>query len=237
MLKRMNEIVEREGMREEVKEEIIRVMNEGMLEVCNEMSREVIGRVMRGEVKKGVKVEGVKVGEEGVGRYKSRKAEEYALEHGISLEEFESKNVSKKEVEELVRKKAREKKEGKNENRVDKGKNEDKKENTVDKSKKVEEKKNKERVICSGINKRGESCKCTGTIKPDGARRKYCFRHSEDWRSFECESDSSESESESNNEIKNESENESESEKESKNDSKKKKEMESESELEEELFE
>ena len=116
MLKRMNEIVEREGMREEVKEEIIRVMNEGMLEICNEMSREVIGRVMRGEVKgveKGVKVE--KGVEEGVRRYKSRKAEDYALEHGISLEEFESKNVSKKEVEELVRKKARENKEGKKE--------------------------------------------------------------------------------------------------------------------------
>ncbi len=54
----------------------------------------------------------------------------------------------------------------------------------------------KEKVICSGINKKGEACKGVGTIKPEGAKKKYCFRHAEDYKSFECESDSSNSENE-----------------------------------------
>ena len=234
----MNEILEREGMSDGVKEDIIRIMNEGMEELCKEMSREVIGRVMSGVgaikdngIKEKVKKEKI---EEGVRRYKSQKAKDYALEHGISLEEFESTNVSKKEVEDLVRRKARENKEGKKEE----GKSGVVKEK-VEKDDKQEYKKEvkKDKVICSGINKKGECCKCTGTIKPEGAKRKYCFRHSEDWRSFECESDSSDSESESGKELKNDSKNKTESAKELKNDSKNKKESESESELEEELFE
>ena len=52
----------------------------------------------------------------------------------------------------------------------------------------------REKVICSGINKKGEACKSVGTIKPEGAKKKYCFRHAEDFRSFECDSDSSDEE-------------------------------------------
>ena len=54
----------------------------------------------------------------------------------------------------------------------------------------------REKVICSGINKKGEACKSVGTIQPDGAKKKYCFRHAEDFRSFECDSDSSDEEEE-----------------------------------------
>ena len=59
----------------------------------------------------------------------------------------------------------------------------------------------REKVICSGINKKGEACKSVGTIKPEGAKKKYCFRHAEDFRSFECDSDSSDEEEETENEI------------------------------------
>ena len=55
----------------------------------------------------------------------------------------------------------------------------------------------REKVICSGINKKGEACKSVGTIQPEGAKKKYCFRHAEDFRSFECDSDSSDDEKES----------------------------------------
>ena len=56
--------------------------------------------------------------------------------------------------------------------------------------------KEKKRVICSGINKKGEACKSIGTIRPNGAKKHYCFRHAEDYRSFECDSDSSDEEKE-----------------------------------------
>ena len=66
----------------------------------------------------------------------------------------------------------------------------------VSSSKKKKSEIKREKVICSGINKKGEACKSVGTIKPEGAKKKYCFRHAEDFKSFECDSDSSENEEE-----------------------------------------
>lgn len=122
-------------------------------------------------------------------RYKSKKAEEYAEEHGLSMEDFEMSEISKKDVELKVREIAKNKKTviGSSSN-------------SSDETEKMPVK--KERVICSGINKRGEACKSTGTIQPDGAKKKYCFRHAEDYRTFECDSDSSdESEKEEEKEL------------------------------------
>ena len=79
----------------------------------------------------------------------------------------------------------------KNEESVAKSKKENK--NKEEEKKEVVK---RERVICSGINKKGECCKSVGTICPEGAKKKYCFRHAEDFRSFECDSDSSDEEEE-----------------------------------------
>ena len=111
-------------------------------------------------------------------RFKSKKAEELASENSLSLEDFEMNDVSKKDVETKVRQIAKQDKDG-----------------TMDKSK-IEKsssssKKSKEKVVCSGINKKGEACKGVGNIKPSSAKHFYCFRHAEDWKLFECESDSS----------------------------------------------
>ena len=127
-------------------------------------------------------------------RYASKKAEEYAKENNLSLSDFSTEKVSKKDVEELVRSQTRSKL-------------------TPERSKKsssVKEEVKKEKVICSGLTKRGEICNRAGTHNPEGAKKHYCFRHSEDWKSFECDSDSSDSDSDTENEkvIENESENE-----------------------------
>ena len=50
--------------------------------------------------------------------------------------------------------------------------------------------------MCSGLTKKGEVCNKCGTHKPELAKKFYCFRHSEDWKSFECDSDSSDSDTE-----------------------------------------
>jgi hypothetical protein len=129
-----------------------------------------------------------KVKEESKKRYKSKKAEEYAEEHGIRLEDFEMNEISKKDVETKVREMAKNKKE----NIITTKTNSE--ESSSSKKNKLEMK--REKVICSGINKKGEACKSVGTIKPEGAKKRYCFRHAEDFRSFECDSDSSDEEEE-----------------------------------------
>jgi hypothetical protein len=176
MMDRVTEFVERNGMSEEVKREMLEILNESLLEISAGImeSREVNVK----DCKK-VKVE-VKNVEK---RYKSKKAEEYAEEHGLSLEDFVIREVSKKDVEVKVREIT------KNKTEVVVKKEENKKEVIK-----------REKVICSGINKKGEACKSMGTIQPDGAKKKYCFRHAEDYRTFECDSDSSDEEKEKENE-------------------------------------
>ena len=103
------------------------------------------------------------------------------MEHGLSLEDFSINEVSKKDVEIKVREMTKAKNKG-----ID-----ILKKNSEDSSNNTKEKVKREKVICSGINKKGECCKSVGTIQPEGAKKKYCFRHAEDFRSFECDSDSS----------------------------------------------
>ncbi len=147
----LEEYIEKYSLGDEGREDLIKLFNASLIEIGNKILME-------------------KCNEKKEKRFKSRKAEEYALEHGMSLEDFEMLEVSKKDVETKVR------------------------DNTRNKIVSTVSKKVKDRVICSGINKKGEACKAVGTIQPDGAKKLYCFRHSSDYRSFECDSDSSDSE-------------------------------------------
>jgi len=173
--RKIERYIEKYSLEEEGKEELVRLLNEALIE---------ISRTILSEHKVVEKVEKV---EKKNPRYKSKKAENYAEEHGLSLEDFEMKEVSKKDVENKVRDIT------KNHSLV-KNKEENVKENV----------KEKKRVICSGINKKGEACKSIGTIRPNGAKKHYCFRHAEDYRSFECDSDSSDEEKEEEKEEENE---------------------------------
>jgi len=164
---------------EEGEEELISLMNELMKGSSNSMD-EIIKRTVE-ETLKMTKIEKKEEKCSKMKKYKSRKAEEYAEEHGIEITEFEMYEISKKDVENKIKEKTKMKN---NNNEIKRETKESKKEENVQKRK----------VICSGINKKGEACKSTGTIKPEGAKKHYCFRHAEDWKSFECESDSSEEE-------------------------------------------
>ena len=169
---------------EEGESELIILMNELMKESSNSNSiDEIIKRTVE-ETLKMSKIEKKEEKSKKIKKYKSRKAEEYAEEHGIEITEFEMDEISKKDVENKIKEKTKMK-----------NNNETKIETKIEtKESKKEENVKKRKVICSGINKKGEDCKSTGTIKPEGAKKHYCFRHAEDWKSFECESDSSESE-------------------------------------------
>ena len=178
----IEEYVKKYEVGESGKEELIRILNKSLLEISRGILETREEKVER-KIKKSESQ-----------RYKSKKAEEYALEHGISMEEFEMLEISKKDVEEKVREMT------KSNESVPKSKKESKKSSKKEskkEEKKEEEKKEvvkRERVICSGLNKKGECCKSVGTICPEGAKKKYCFRHAEDFRSFECDSDSSDEE-------------------------------------------
>jgi len=179
MLK-IEEFVTRNGMSEDVKREMLEILNESLLEI----SRGIMNESKEVNVKEGKK-EKVKNVEK---RYKSKKAEEYAEEHGLSLEDFEMNEISKKDVETKVREMTKNKKEKVITTRSKTNTDEE----SSSKNNKSEVK--REKVICSGINKKGEACKSVGTIKPEGAKKKYCFRHAEDFKSFECDTDSSDDE-------------------------------------------
>ena len=179
MMSKIEEFVERNGMSESVKREMLEILNESLLEISRGiMNESKVNNVKDVREEKKSKDESNK-------RYKSKKAEEYAEEHGLRLEDFDINEISKKDVEMKVREMTKNKKEKvittTSKTNLDEGS-----------SSKVK----REKVICSGINKKGEACKSVGTIKPEGAKKKYCFRHAEDFRSFECDSDSSDEEEE-----------------------------------------
>ena len=178
MMSRMTELVEKYDMGEEGKAELISILNESLVLISSEILK---------SAKISNKSNKTQKGDNSMKRYKSKKAEEYAEEHNIEITEFEMNEISKKDVENLIREKT---------------KNSEKMESKVS-GEKVEKKQlvKKEKVICCGINKKGEACKSVGTIQPEGAKKKYCFRHAEDWKSFECSSDSSDSDNEESKEL------------------------------------
>lgn len=173
LMSKIDEFVEKNNMSESAKKEMIDILNESLLEISKGIME---NNRNSNDKKKEIIVEK---------RFKSRKAEDYAKEHGLSLEDFSINEVSKKDVEIMVRDLTKKDNNPISKNKLSEVKNVEK---TVEKK--------KEKVICSGINKKGEACKSVGTIMPDGAKKKYCFRHAEDFRSFECESDSSNEDSE-----------------------------------------
>ena len=177
---KMNKLIKDYGMEEneDFKNDLIKLLNESLVKITED--NEKTSDKTKTVDKKSERTESGK-------KYKSKKAKEYAEEHGINIEEFDMKDISKKDVEILVREKAKDFKEGK----LESPSNE--KKHTIGSSSKDDtpRKKKNEKVICSGINKKGEACKSVGTIKPNGAKRMYCFRHSEEWKVYECDSDSS----------------------------------------------
>ena len=186
MMSKIEEFVTRNGMSDSVKREMLEILNESLLEISRGIMNE--SKVNKVNKVNKVKVEKCPSTDESNKRYKSKKAEEYAEEHGLTLEDFDINEISKKDVETKVREMTKNKKEKvittTSKTTSDEG--------SSSKNNKSETK--REKVICSGINKKGEACKSVGTIQPEGAKKKYCFRHAEDFRSFECDSDSSDDE-------------------------------------------
>ena len=187
MMSKIEDFVTRNGMSESVKREMLEILNESLLEISrgimNESKVNKVNKVNKEKVEKGDK-DSI---DESKKRYKSKKAEEYAEEHGISIEDFEMNEISKKDVETKVREMTK--------NKVIRTTSKTTSdEGTSSKNNKSETK--REKVICSGINKKGEACKSVGTIQPEGAKKRYCFRHAEDFRSFECDTDSSDDDDE-----------------------------------------
>ena len=149
---------------EEDQKELIGIFNKSLIEISEGILKNV--KVEKNEkVKKGEK------------RWASKKASEYAEENGVSLEEFSGEKITKKEIEEYIKSRARESKESKIAVKVEKvPENEESK------------------CLCRGLTNKGESCNKKGVEQPDGANRKYCLKHSVDWKTYECDTDSSEEE-------------------------------------------
>jgi hypothetical protein len=169
MMSKIESYVEKYNIDDEGKAEMLSLFNQSLIEISQGiLNTKNVSSKSSGKQKVSV-----------YKKFKSKKAEEYAEEHGLSMDDFDMDEISKKDVEIKVREISKNKKSVNGASSSS-----DQKEKTVVVK--------KDRVICCGINKKGEACKATGTIRPDGAKKKYCFRHAEDYRTFECDSDSSE---------------------------------------------
>ena len=175
MENRLEYIFTKYNIVEEDQREIIGIFNESLIEI----SEGILGKAKENKT--------LTSKNKGEKRWASKKASEYAEENGVSLEELPGEKITKKEIEEYVKRRARESKESKISERV-----------TLEreKSKESNKEKKEEKCICSGITKKGEACNKRGVEQPEGAKRKYCEKHSVDWRTYECDTDSSEDEKE-----------------------------------------
>ena len=193
MMTEIYEYIQKYNIGDEGKREMLDILNKSLIMISHGiLETKSTKEIKNASTSKGKEKEPVI---EGARKFKSKKAEEYAEEHNLTLDDFNIAEVSKKDVENKVREMTKVRK--------DTGSSITSKSSTKSSAaasssttSPTQVKKSKEKVICSGINKKGECCKSVGTIQPDGAKKKYCFRHAEDFRSFECESDSSDCEEE-----------------------------------------
>ena len=165
----IEEYLNKYSIPEDGKKELIDILNAGIIEI----SKTVLAKTKDNSSKKETKNFHNK-------KFASKKAEEYAYENNLTIEDFDNEKISKKDVEEKIREKTREQNSNKfkNSNDLD-----------INKHNKIDRK-----VLCCGLTKKGEQCNRVGTLKPDGAKKMYCFRHADEWNTFECESDSSDEE-------------------------------------------
>lgn len=176
MENRLEYIFTKYNIVEEDQREIIEIFNKSLIEI----SEGILGN-------KSLKEKSLTSKNKGEKRWASKKALEYAEENGVSLEELSGEKITKKEIEEYVKRRARESKESKISERVTL---------VTLETEKSKESKKEEKCICSGITKKGEACNKRGVEQPEGAKRKYCEKHSVDWKTYECDTDSSEGEME-----------------------------------------
>ena len=161
----MKDFIEKNKIDEEGQKELIELFNRSLIEISSKILEKYDSKE-----KKVSKINDINK------KFASKKAEEYAYENNLTIEDFEIEKISKKDVEEKVRKITKEKASINP---------------TIERTKKIEHK-----VLCCGLTKKGEQCTRAGTLKPKGAKKMYCFRHADEWNTFECDSDSSDEDEE-----------------------------------------
>ena len=133
-----------------------------------------------------------------VKKWATKIAEQYAHENNITLDDFEvdeetnKYKFTKKDIETLLKNKQSSEKTVKKTVKV----------NTKDTDLDTEpwystpskEKKANDFGLCCGLSRSGDPCQKQATVKPDMAKKKYCFRHAMDWKDFEVSSDSDDEE-------------------------------------------
>jgi len=169
---KLSEFVEREGLSVEKTGELIQLFNEALVEIGQGILKDSRPRK---EAPKSV------VGEQ---RWASKVAEAFAVEKGLSLDDFVGVGkVTKQHMLEHL------KSSGKMVSPAVSG--------NGSPGTSTGKGKGKQKVQCSGLTAKGEPCTRTGTVTPEGAQNCYCFRHADSWRDFEtCMSSDSEVEEE-----------------------------------------
>ena len=176
-------------------EEVKNLFNEAFIEVANSIltNKEIKGEPVKKEpVKKEPK--------ESVKKWASKKAEEFASENNLTLDDFpdDCGKITKKSIEQLVKYKNNTTTKFTKTKLVESKSVDTKSVDTKSVDTKTETKgKSKEsKLLCSGLKKDGTPCGRDGTNTPEGSKQSYCWRCAIEWKNYEVSSDSSEEESE-----------------------------------------
>jgi hypothetical protein len=178
-------------------EEVKSLFNEAFIAVANSI---LTNKELKVETKKEPKTETKKEPKtekgESVKKWASIKAEEFASENNLTLDDFPNVcgKITKATIEKLVKSK------NNTTTKFTKTKTEDTKtEDTKTgntKSSDTKGKSKESKLMCSGIKKDGTPCSRNGTDTPEGSKKSYCWRCAIEWKNYELSSDSSEEESE-----------------------------------------
>lgn len=171
----MNTYFESKNLSEKEQQEILELFNKCLICVGEGILRECKSN----KIDKSKKINEDK-------KFASKKAEEYAKENGLTIDNFTGQKISKMDVDKKIREIALENK-------------------SVASTPRKESTK---KVTCNGMTKKGDSCTRAGTHQPNGAKYRYCFKHADEFRAFECSSDSDSEESEEEKEVEVDSEEE-----------------------------
>jgi hypothetical protein len=189
------EFKEKYDLSDDALEEVKCLFNEAFIAVANSILTNKELKPTTESVKKEPKVETKKEPKaetkgESVKKWASIKAEEFASENNLTLDDFPNVcgKITKAIIEKLIKSK------NNTTTKFTKTKSVDTKSGDTKSETKTKSKESK--LMCSGIKKDGTPCPRNGTDTPDGSKKSYCWRCAIEWKNYEVSSDSSEEETE-----------------------------------------
>ena len=160
---RLSEFATKNDLDATVVQELVQIFNEALVEIGQAILKDTPNKPVTKSVKTTNKREGQK--------WASKVAQAFAEEKELTLDDFPGiEKVTKQHMLEFIKNK---------DTQINKQNTKGSPSDSTPKST------TKRKVQCNGLTGKGDPCTRTGTIKPDGAKNYYCFRHADNSKDFE----------------------------------------------------